>query len=153
MEFYPGVTPVTELRADAILLGAGAWDAAPTEMQCVGSNPITLYLGYIRGGAAGAVDLLVEVSPYSTDAGALGTVVWAYRGVEQVGAFAAGADTVSGLQRLGPITYTATGAGQENVVYSLEVEHTVERIRVSARESGNVGAPGTCEIIAFQDAG
>jgi len=151
--YYGGVVPVSVLRAAAILLGAGAWDAAPTELACVGEKPITLYVRYLRGGAAGAVDLLIEVSPYSADGNALGTLIWSYLSVEDLGAFAAGADNLSELQRKGPITYTATGAGAEVFTYTLTLDRTVERIRVSARESGNVGAPGNCEIIAFQDEG
>ena len=146
------IEPVSVLRAAAALAGAGAYDV-PEELACVGQKPITLYVRYLRGGVGGAVDLLIEVSPYSTDANTLGTLVWSYLAVEQLGAFAAGADNVSALQRKGPMTYTSTGAGAETFTYTLTLDRSVERIRVSVAESGAVGTPGNCEIVAYQDRG
>jgi len=61
------------------------------------------------------------------------------------GALAAGADTTSAIQNE-DITYTATGAAIEKPVYPIEFQGTVERIRINARETGNVGAPGLLAI-------
>ena len=63
------------------------------------------------------------------------------------GAVAAGADTQSLVQREYQ-TYTATGATAEDFIYGpLPLNGTIERVRVRARESGNVGAPGTLSIV------
>ena len=146
------IEPVSVLRAAAILPADGAYDT-PTELACVGQETITLYVRYLRGGVGGSVNLLIEVSPYSADANTLGTLVWSRLGVEQLAAFAAGADTVSGVQRKGAILYTAVGAGAEVFTYTLTLDRNVERIRVSVAEVGAVGTPGNCEIIAYQDRG
>ena len=42
----------------------------------------------------------------------------------------------------------ATGAAVETFPYSVALDGTVERLRVRARESGNVGAPGTMQAQA-----
>ena len=145
--YYPGVAPVSVQRTWAALAAAGAWDATPTAVACVGVQKAVLICYYERGGAAGAFDIHIEVSPYSTDTNGLGQLVWADAGVEEMGVFAAGADTVSDLQRHGLVTYTATGAAAETVSYEIDLDGIIERIRVTARESGNVANPGELEII------
>jgi len=150
MPYYPGLTPVSELRADATLPAAGAY-TTPVELPCVGETAITFYIGYTRGGAGGSVGIVVDVSPYATDAGALGTLVWGRLSTKQFAVFAAGADTASGIQREGIITYTSTGATQEVFALTVEPLRTAERIRISVAEIGAVGTPGDCEIIAYQE--
>ena len=146
------VEPVSVMRAAAILPAVGAYDT-PDVLACVGQETVTLYVRYLRAGVGGAVDILIEASPYSADANTLGTLIWSYLAVEQLGAFAAGADNVSALQRKGPITYTSTGAAAETFTFTLTLDRNVERIRVSVAESGAVGTPGNCEIVAYQDRG
>ncbi len=146
MGFIPGVVPVSVQRASAVLAAAGAWDTDPEEVITPGCSHVTVLCRYVRGGAAGAFDIRIEVSEYSTDAGTLGVGIWHDVSIEQLGAFAAGADVASDLQRSGHITYTATGAAAESVAYELQLSG-IERIRIGARESGNVGAPGTLEIV------
>jgi len=145
----PKLTPVlVTLRASAALAAAGAWDATPTEAFVEDAKAITLFFSYTRGGAAGSARLQVEMSPYS--AAVAGVENWFRASVKNVGAFAAGADTNSGIQRENGVLYTAVGAAIENVLYgSLTLDRSVQRIRVNAQEVGNVGAPGTLHIVAY----
>lgn len=136
-------------RASAALPAAGAWDAAPTAMACAGFDFVTLNFTYTRGGAAGAFDWQLETSPYSLTAGvAAGAQEWQDPAIYASGAVAAGADTTSLVQRELE-SYTATGAAVETfAVGPIDLRSTFERARVVARESGNVGAPGTLQIEA-----
>lgn len=138
-----------EARASAVLLGAGAWDAAPTEMVCCGFDQCNLHLTYTRGAAGGAVDYQIEVSPYS--AAALvpaGAAEWITEAMYAAGAVVAGADTQSLIQRAYE-TYTSQGAAAEDFEYGpIHLAANIERIRVRARESGVVGTPGTLQIEA-----
>ena len=46
------------------------------------------------------------------------------------------------------IEYGSTGAGAELVAYGpIELEATVERLRVVCAESGAIATPGTCEVL------
>lgn len=135
---------VQQARVSGVLLGAGAWDATPTVMACPSFDFVTLYIKYdeAAGGADGAVDIRIDVSPDST-----GTV-WHQITAYSVGAVTAGADTVSNMQRE-EIGYQAVGADAEFWVFGpIELRGTVERMRVAAQESGDVGDPGVCEIEA-----
>ena len=134
---------VQEARAYAILPAAGAWDATPTEMACPGFDHVLLYVSYIEGAVVGgAVDIRIDVSPDS-----LGTV-WHQGTAYSVGAVVAGADTVSNFQRE-EISYDPTGVAREYFVFGpVALNGTVERLRVVAQESGQVGTPGRCEIEA-----
>jgi len=136
-------------RASAALPAAPAWDAAPTEMACAGFDFVTLNFTYTRGGAAGAFDWQVETSPYSLAAGVpAGAQEWQDPAIYASGAVAAGADTTSLVQRELE-SYTATGAAVETfTIGPTPLRSTFERLRVVARESGNVGAPGTLQIQA-----
>jgi hypothetical protein len=136
------------LRASAALAAAGAWDAAPTASFSSGARRLTLSFTYTRGGAAGAFDWQIEISPYSVAALApAGAAEWITGdAIYAAGAVAAGADTTSFVQRELQ-TYTATGAGAEDfAVGPIEFDGTIERIRVRARESGNVALPSTLQI-------
>jgi len=137
-------------RASAILLGASAWDVAPTALEAAHANYISFYFTYTRGGAAGAFDYRIQVSPYSLDAGAAaGAQAWAQFSSFDPGILAAGADVTSAIQRE-LVTYTATGAAVEAFALGpFELHDTIERIRIGARESGNAAAPGTLQIQAL----
>jgi len=141
---------VQEARASAVLTAAGAWDAAPLELASPYFDEVNLAFTYTRGGAAGAFDFQVETSPYSVAANVpAGASEWVTQAIYAAGGVVAGADTQSRVQREYE-TYQATGAGAEDFSYGpLNLGATVERIRVNARESGNVGAPGTLQIEAF----
>ena len=136
-------------RATAALPAAGAWDAAPTVIVTAESETVTLYANYTRGGAAGAADLQFDVSPYVATADVpAGAAEWATMTQYTAGVLAAGVDTQSRIQRE-YLTYQATAAGAETFVYGpVTIGGGVERMRVRARESGNVGAPGTLQIMA-----
>ena len=140
---------VQEARVSAILLPAGAWDATPVVMPCPYFEYVTLNLTYTRGGAAGAFDLQLQFSPYSVAANVPGGAQeWETESVYAGGILAAGADTQSRLQREFE-TYQATGAAVESFAYGpILLAGTFERLRIAARESGNVGAPGTLQIEA-----
>lgn len=145
---YIGAETQQVARAAAALPAAGAWDAAPVEMYCCYAQRVTLYFTYTRGGAGGAFDFQVQVSPYSLDTLApAGAQAWMVMSLYDSGGVAAGVDSQSRAQRE-YITYQATGAAAEAFVYGpIEMAH-VERLRVRARESGAVGAPGTLQIEA-----
>ena len=144
-----GVTNPSILRVSAALPAAGAWDAAPLEVVCAGAENVLLALTYTRGGAGGAVDFQIEVSPYSVAALApTGAEEWIAVSALELGAFAAGVDTQNSLQRA-YTTYTATGAAVEAAAFGpIVINGIIARIRVAARESGAVGTPGDCQITA-----
>jgi len=135
---------VQAARALAALPAAGAFDLTPTEMPCPGFDFVTLYISYNEdaGATDGAVDIRIDVSPDSTGA------VWHQSTAYSVGLVAAGADTISNMQRE-ELSYQAVGADAEYWVYGpVDLRGTVERMRVAAQESGDVANPGTCEIEA-----
>ena len=137
----PGATPFNIARPSLVLTAAFVSTA---EIVTAGAEYGTLYFSYTRGGAAGAFDFQIQISPFSLTAQATANAAgeWASQGLYEAGALAAGVDTASAEQREA-ITYTATGAGMETFVYGpFKLEGLAERLRVVARESGNVGAPG-----------
>jgi hypothetical protein len=144
---WPGQNPVT-VRAAAALPAAGAYDAAPTEFPTANLSYIQFYITYTRGGVGGAVSMHVEYSPYSADVA--GVQNW-FRIPCIVCSPQAGGDATQTVQRAS-VVYTSTGAGVENVVWPdvpLELDGVVERMRVPCAESGAVGTPGTCHIVAL----
>jgi hypothetical protein len=139
--------PVTA-RASAALPAAGAWDAAPTEFFCSGAEWMRLQFTYTRGAAGGAFDFQIESSIYSVAAlvpAAAGE--WADPTVEAVGAVVAGADTQSLIQD-GYDTFESSGAAAETFTYGpVQLNKTLERLRIPARESGVVGTPGVLSVV------
>jgi len=133
-------------RVSAVLLGAGAWDVAPLEIVTAGAERATLHFTFTRGGAAGAFDFQIQASAFSLDALiSTGAAIWSTQALYAAGALAAGVDTTSATQRE-LITYTATAAPAESFVYGPFALSNVERLRIMARESGNLAAPGTLQI-------
>lgn len=129
-------------RASAALPAAGAYDTAPTELFCPNFKSVMLSVAYTRGGAAGAFDFIVETSPASSGA------VWHRATLYAGAAVVAGSDSQSNIQREA-VEYQATGAAIERIAFGpILLNGTVERIRVSARETGNIAAPGTLAITA-----
>ena len=130
-----------EARAAAALPAAGAWDAAPTEFYCSGMDYIRIICDYTRGAAGGAFEFRIETSDEST-----GTTNWQQSTIYQGAAVVVNADATSSVQREG-IEYGATAAAAEEFSYGpLALKGTVERMRISARETGVVGNPGTLAI-------
>lgn len=138
---HPVIENPIALRPSAALPAAGAWDAAPAEFAVAGFDQLTIYGTYTRGGAGGAVDMQAQASPIAAGAS------WFDQSLLSAGVLAAGADTRSREQREF-VTYQATAAGAENFVVGVVRVSGVERIRVSARESGAVGTPGTLMLTA-----
>ena len=139
------------LRESAALPAAGAWDAAPTESFSSGAQNVTLSFTYTRGAAGGAVDWQMEVSIYAVAANVpAGAAEWVTESVYSAGAVALGVDTQSRVQREYQ-TYGSQGAAAEDFVFGpIELNGTIERIRVRARESadGDQNSPGTLSIVA-----
>jgi hypothetical protein len=135
--------PVT-MKAAATLEAAGAWDT-PTEIACAGFDWVMLYFTYTRGAANGAMDFQPQVSPYSADLA--GVEDWFTQSIYAGGAVVAGADTTSNVQRE-LVTYGSTGAAAEMFVYGpVRLDGTIERIRITTRESGVASNPGDCHIV------
>ena len=141
---YPGIANPATFRAAAILPAAGVWDAAPAEVYVAGFENLTLYITYTRGGAAGAVNFRVDLSPYAVDVA--GVEDWFQTPIYDPDALVAGADATSALQRE-DFTYTAIGATAETFVYTVPVAGAAERVRILCREIGNIGAPGDCHVV------
>lgn len=136
--------PLRTIRAVAALPAAGAWDAAPLEVDCPYALSVAFFVQYERGAAGGAVDLQVEVSPYTVDLTAP-AISWFNAALYEPANVVAGVDAVSLIQRE-YVTYTAVGAGVETFVYQIHVAGGIQRVRIAARESGAVGTPGECGI-------
>jgi len=140
---------VQEARASAALPAAGVYDATPTVMPCAYFDSVTFSFTYTRGAAGGAFNWQMETSPYSI-AGNVPTDAseWVTEAIKAAGAVVAGADTTSLVQRDSQ-SYTSQGAAAEDFSFGpIELNGTVERIRVRAAESGVVGTPGTLQIQA-----
>jgi hypothetical protein len=133
------------LRAAAALAGAGAYDAVPLIESTQNCEWASFFFAYTRGGAGGAFDFQVQVSPRLIDSATLQN--WFPISLYDGGALAAGADTQSRIQRE-YMTYQATGAGVETFTFgALHISRNVARVRVACRESGAVATPGTLHII------
>lgn len=146
-----GVPSLQTARAAAILPAAGVYDAAPIAMPCAGAEYVTVYVAYTRAAAGGSVRIRPEFSPYS--AAVAGVENWFALPHKNVAAFAAGADTNSGLQRENGVLYTSTGAGAEDVCFRLDLlGGTVERLRIMCQEVGQVANPGACHIVCVYGA-
>jgi hypothetical protein len=139
--------PVT-LRAWAALPAAGAWDATPTEQNVAGAGSILLTFSYTEGAVGGAFNWQLQASPYSVAALVpAGTGEWGDESLHSMGAVVGGADTQS-LVQAEYQTFDPTGVAIETFVYGpIELDHTVERVRIPCAESGVVGTPGNCAIV------
>lgn len=143
----PPITNPFTFRAAAALPGAGAWDATPLEIACPSQARMTLYVSYTRGAAGGAFDLQLQYSPYS--ANSLVAANWFTESEFSAAVLAAGVDSQNRLQRA-YVTYQSQGAAIENVIYGpFDIDATVERVRLVARESGVVGNPGTLHVVGL----
>lgn len=145
----PFVSPRQVIRARDVLPALGAWDAAPVEINASGANFVLLFLDYLAGAAAGAVDVQLEAAPNSVDGGAA-EPDWYPITLFAPGAMAAGTDITSLVQREF-INYTSVAVIPEVETYCIgpiELRSCVERLRLRARETGNVGAPGTLGVWA-----
>jgi len=145
---YPGIGSTAQLlRAYAALEAAGAYDTA-VAVNTVGMSRVTLWGEYTRGAANGAVDLLIEISPWQAVNAPGGAVSeWYPMGMLELDGVAAGVDATNLIQR-GIITYTSIDATRDSFTIDLSLPSYIERIRVSVRESGVVGTPGSFGLYA-----
>ena len=137
------------MRASAALPAAGAWDATPIEQNVAGAGSILLTFSYTEGAVAGgAFNWQLQVSPFSIAALVpAGTGEWGDESLHSMGAVVGGADTQS-LVQAEYQTFDPTGAAIETFVYGpIELDHTVERVRIPCAESGQVATPGTLAIV------
>jgi len=134
------------VKASAALPAAGAWDT-PVELVSSYAMHLHLQFTYTRGAAGGAFDWQIETSPYAVAALVpAGASEWMTEAIYAAGAVVAGADTTDNVQR-DLQSYESTGAGAEDFVFDIAIDGNVERYRVTARESGVVGTPGTLAIV------
>lgn len=126
----------TIVRASGVLPAAGAYDSSPASIAVENAQELVFLIAYTRGAAGGAVTAKVE---FSDD-----NVTWFQSGHLNAPVFAAGSDSVFGLQRA-EVKYQATGAAQE---LFLTPSFTVAArwCRISLKESGAVGTPGTASV-------
>lgn len=127
-------------RVSAALAAAGAFDTTPIELAVNVQDDITFHFGYTRGGAAGGFKYKVEFS--------IDKIKWAQVAFVEAVAIVAGADQVNKTQRTS-LNYVATGATKERFTSPTFKCAAGRFCRISAAETGNVGAPGTLEIDAF----
>jgi hypothetical protein len=147
-ETHPVIPNPITFRLRAALPAAGAWDAAPLELAVAGFRYVTLFVSYIEGAAGGQVNFQPQYSPYDADASApAGSLAWVDASIYAAGAVVAGANTTSNMQGE-DITFDPVGAAQEGIPYGpMELQGTIQRMRIPAREVGVVGTPGIAEII------
>lgn len=128
------------VKVSAALPAAGAYDV-PLELFCPGFDVVTLFVKYTRAGAGGSVRLLPEFM-------LTGSTAWYRKSLYGPPVVVAGADA-AGLVQSETLLYTSTAAGAESFVFGpLELDGTIEKMRVSCAEVGAVATPGTVEIIA-----
>lgn len=136
------------LRASAALPLAGAWDAVVdlVESFATYADFLTLNFTYTPE-QGGAFDFQLWTSLYFVAARVpAGAQEWAAPPIYASGAVVAGADTQSLLQEEYQ-TYTPDAVAIHSFdLGPIPLRGTIARIRVRARESGNVGAPGVLQI-------
>lgn len=135
-------------RAAAALPAAGAWDAAPVELQASWGVETTLYFTYTRGGAGGSFRWRIEVCPDEP------AVTWYRSSIYEAGVIVPGTDVMSRVQRE-EFEYIATGANAESFVFGpVQISDGARYVRIVAAEVGNVGAPGNLAVdVMFGGAG
>lgn len=134
-------------RAIAALPAAGAFDAAPLELVTAGFTHCVVYVQYDEAAATinGAVNFSIEYSPYS--ANQLVFANWFAQPAIALGTVTPGAIVVSNIQRES-ITFTPVGTGVEGIAIGpIELAGGAERMRIAAREIGDVANPGACGIV------
>jgi len=139
--FLSDLQPIA--RATAALPAAGAWDATSTVVLTAGMDHALIACAYQRGAAGGAYEIAVWVSMEASGAN------WARTTIYDPAAVAINTDATSNIQREG-IEYGAVGAGVEAVTYGpLAFNGAVERMMISARETGVAGTPGALGIYVY----
>lgn len=140
-----------EARVSAALPAAGAWDATPVVMACPYFEGVTLTFTYDAdaGAANPAVDWYVDASQYSV----VGLVPaggneWGQGSIYAPGLVVAGTDVQGTVQRE-YFTYTPLTLLAESFTVQIKFNGPIERLRVFARESGDVANPGNLQVEAL----
>ena len=144
--FFPDYSRMQTLRPRALLPLVGAWDAVPVEAICAEYSRVTLYISYAEEDPAGAMDFQVQISPFSENQLTLES--WFDLTAYAVGAVVSGADTQS-LVQANYVTFEPVSTDDEGFAFLIELDETVQRIRVLCRESGAVADPGYCRVIGI----
>lgn len=146
MEALIGAVPFQVARTSAVLPAAGAYDTSPTELMCAGFESAVFYFSYTRGDALGSFAFKIEVSPHASDSATYDN--WFQLALYEADSIVAGTDEQALIQRE-EILYTPTSANEERFVYgSVNLGGGIQRVRVSAKEVGTVGKPGTLEVLS-----
>jgi len=149
---HPLIHSLAVMRPLLILPAAPAWDAVPLEFAIAGFDYAILYCTYtwaLGSMLIGAVDIQVQASPYVANLPVVQN--WFPQSLYVAGILAAGADVVSRVQRE-YVTYQATVINVAETFSRGPIRIAgAERVRVVARESGDVALPGTLEVVAVFD--
>ncbi len=149
MGLVSGLEALVIARVSAVLAPAGAWDIAVPIVVCAGAEDATFHFTYIRGAIGGAFDAQLQVSPYSiVGLVPAGGSEWVTASLYAAGILAAGVDTQSRIQR-DYMTYGSIDGAIAAFVYGpIRLGGMIERLRITARESGVIATPGTlqCEV-------
>jgi len=136
------IEPGQVLRASAILTNAFV---AADPIFCSGYEKVTIVFTYDRGAANGAFDWYLNGSIYGYAANvAAGAEEWGPESLFAAGAVAAGVLSQSRVQ-LGYETYQEQGAATESFSYGIIEISGLDRLRLTVRESGVPGTPGTLQ--------
>jgi hypothetical protein len=144
----PVIANPATARADAILLPAGAWDAAPTELASAGYGWVRFYFAYQRAAQAttGAVTYQYEISPYYADLGE--KTDWITQTAYAPAPLTPCEDVCSEVQNESARYCSVTANLETFASPPIHLAGTVERIRISCRESGDTDLPGDAQVIA-----
>lgn len=147
MPLPAGIAGLNNARVSAALPAAGAWDATPLEFFCSGASWMGVHVTYTEGAPTGAVDVQLELSPYSLAANVpAGAQEWVPQTLYAPGAVVGGADTQS-LTQAEYTTFDPVTVNAEAITFSpVAIRGVFERFRIRARESGVLLTPGTCQI-------
>lgn len=139
-----------EIRAFEPLPAAGAYDAAPTVIECGGFWWCRFYFVYDAG--VGAVDPSLEwyyeVSPYSAGATVgMAQAEWVRNTLYVPGTLTPWATVVSDVQQETFVFAPDSLAAETFIGPPIHLAGCVERIRVYCRERGAIGMPGSCGVL------
>lgn len=126
-------------RVSSVLPAAGAYDSEPISVPLQNMSEVTFMCEYTRGGASGAVTFKLQFSNDKSN--------WYDVAELQSATLSAGVDVADLIQRAN-ISYTATGATAE-LFMTPTFTTAGQWFRIVAKESGNVGAPGTLLVEYF----
>lgn len=139
--------PLRTFRATAVLPGSPTFDPNPAEILCPGFDFLVLYFGYTRGAVGGEFQALIEFSPFVSAPASGGE--WFAGSAIEVPTITGGSNVISLVQGE-RIQYGSTGSGLETFAFGpVSLQRAVQRMRISATETGVVGTPGDLQIVGL----